>query len=487
MPVHGLTNDNWIGRERPMLREASKGTKMLASLGRCCWKQVRLGRGEPDVQQKGITGNTIFFAQPTADIPSMELPPAANALVDSFNIILTRNLQDLSHATWATIKRDEYMNIVRDRKAQCATFAHVVLREDEATTRLPADGIPDHIQCCTQLVEGSSKAPLQLVGPASRAPEIGKGEEAGDNSEESDDEEEARVGGAQPDTDAAGIGADQPDMQYLHENVAVSTIALDPVHDIAPVKMMQALSANITAMEQHAAEIVKNEKKAMVERSDGTLQPVVDEGGRHSLKSMVLDVQSIVRSFDHKTQTQLEAAQAGADARRAVSTEALAVPTQKPLDSFDARTWPACYTEWWFGDGAPNLARERPMLFEQVAQRLINLEELEYSLQTDTEPYIAACQSRFNTPEIIAVLGDVIRRLRLLKGTKAAIGRKGFSTDLKVIASATSEDFMEAMAIAKPRDSIGTACARADMPAKVKTALRTLLLSTSDVPGTEGP
>ena len=60
MPLNGLTNDNWIGREKVHVREASKATKMLASLGRCCWKQVRLGKGAPDVQQKGISGNTIF-------------------------------------------------------------------------------------------------------------------------------------------------------------------------------------------------------------------------------------------------------------------------------------------------------------------------------------------------------------------------------------------------------------------------------------------
>ena len=45
---------------------------------------------------------------------------------------------------------------------------------------------------------------------------------------------------------------------------------------------------------------------------------------------------------------------------------------------------------------------------------------------------------------------------------------------------------MEATNLAKPRESITTAVARKDMPAKVKTALRTLLLSASDVPGTEG-
>ena len=165
---------------------------------------------------------------------------------------------------------------------------------------------------------------------------------------------------------------------------------------------------------------------------------------------------------------------------------ALAIPTRGPLDSFGARTYPACYVEWWFGDGAPGLDRERPMLFEQVARRLINIEEHQYSLAGDAEPYKAACQSRFNNPEIIAVLGDVIRRMRLLKGTRAAIGRKGFGVDLKALASASAADFMEAMHIAGPKESIISAAARPDMPAKVKTALRTLLLSTSDVPGTGG-
>ena len=121
-----------------------------------------------------------------------------------------------------------------------------------------------------------------------------------------------------------------------------------------------------------------------------------------------------------------------------------------------------------------------------MARRLINIEEHQRALASDVEPYKASCQSRFNKPEIIAVLGDVVRRMRLLKGTRAAIGRRGFTADLKALASASSADFMEAMNIAGPKESIVSACARPEMPAKVKTALRTLLLSTSEVPGTEG-
>ena len=62
LPLDACANDNWIGRETIHVRESSKATKMLASLGRCCLKQKRHGRGEPDVQQNGVTGNTIFFS-----------------------------------------------------------------------------------------------------------------------------------------------------------------------------------------------------------------------------------------------------------------------------------------------------------------------------------------------------------------------------------------------------------------------------------------
>ena len=76
--------------------------------------------------------------------------------------------------------------------------------------------------------------------------------------------------------------------------------------------------------------------------------------------------------------------------------------------------------------------------------------------------------------------------MRLLRGTRAAIGRRGLSADLKAIAGASSADFLTAMNLATPKDTIGTAAARPDMSDKLKTSLRTLRLSTSDVAGTEG-
>ena len=74
----------------------------------------------------------------------------------------------------------------------------------------------------------------------------------------------------------------------------------------------------------------------------------------------------------------------------------------------------------------------------------------------------------------------------MLRGTRAATQRRGYKEDLQSICGATPEDYEAALGLARPRDSILSALGHKDMPAAVKTALRTLLLSTSDVPGTEG-
>ena len=204
------------------------------------------------------------------------------------------------------------------------------------------------------------------------------------------------------------------------------------------------------------------------------------------MQSLILDVQQTSRKFDSDSLAQVENCIARGLRRQTVCPMALAIETSKPMDSYDARTWPACYTEWWFGDGAPSLERDRSMLFEQCAQRLWDLEEMEYNLPTDEVRYVASSQSRFLKPEIIAVLADIVRRMKLNRGTKMAIGRKGFDADLRVLASSSYEDFLEAMRIANPNESIVSAANRSDMSPKIRTALRTLLLSTSAVPGTEG-
>ena len=328
----------WIGRERANVREASAATKALASLGRACWKQVRLGRREdPGVQETGLTANSIFLAQPTADVPTMEMPPPPDALVDSFNVVFTRSLDDLSKAEWARVNRQEYMRIVTERQLQCPAFSNIKVREDLATTRLPLEGIPEHITLCATQISGSERAPMRLDGPASKAPDSGKVDDSGQTSSEETEGEESND---DPENTSSATGAE-------------ASIAVDSMHDIKPVRAMQALKAQMEAMQTHAGKIIRNEKMARVKGHDGVLQPVADEGGRQHMQSLILDVQATSRSFDRNALAEVESFIAQGDRRKTVCPMALAIPTEKPMDSFDARTWPACFTEWWFAPLLP--------------------------------------------------------------------------------------------------------------------------------------
>ena len=76
--------------------------------------------------------------------------------------------------------------------------------------------------------------------------------------------------------------------------------------------------------------------------------------------------------------------------------EALAVPSGTPLSTFDPNTYPACWTEYFYGDCVPFLQRQRPVTCQQVFAALPDREELEYTLPSDdiTHPYKAAVKSR---------------------------------------------------------------------------------------------
>ena len=151
LPLNAVANDNWIGREKLLVRNASRATHWLSSLGRFCWKQVRLGRGpsssgaaQPagDVRQTGVNGNTIFFAQPTAEVPRMTMPPDEGDFLNSLNVLFTKNTQSLDDAEWAQVNRAEYLQIAKLRKQECASFKDVVVDDAKAERELPESGVP---------------------------------------------------------------------------------------------------------------------------------------------------------------------------------------------------------------------------------------------------------------------------------------------------------------------------------------------------------
>jgi hypothetical protein len=79
---------------------------------------------------------------------------------------------------------------------------------------------------------------VRLKGPANRAPELGKNDEAGDESEDTSEKDDDDAGTANVDVDP-------------HLDVAEVSIAVDPIHHVRPVQLMQALTANIAALQSH--------------------------------------------------------------------------------------------------------------------------------------------------------------------------------------------------------------------------------------------
>ena len=71
------------------------------------------------------------------------------------------------------------MRIIEERKLQCPAFSNAQVLHDLAAARLPRVGVPEHISACAREVDGSERAPVHLQGPASRAPETGRDDEAG--------------------------------------------------------------------------------------------------------------------------------------------------------------------------------------------------------------------------------------------------------------------------------------------------------------------
>ena len=110
----------------------------------------------------------------------------------------------------------------------------------------------------------------------------------------------------------------------------------------------------------------------------------------------VVDLREIAQKLDkHKFQEK-------AKLLDCVDNKALFVPSNKLLSMFNSSTWTQCFTEFWYGDALPNTSelKQKPKLtFEELFEALPDREELEYQLASDSTPYRARSQSRFDTPE----------------------------------------------------------------------------------------
>ena len=171
------------------------------------------------------------------------------------------------------------------------------------------------------------------------------------------------------------------------------------------------------------------------------------------------------------------------------------VPGNKLLSMFDPATWTQCLSEFWYGDALPNMSEQKqnPRLsFEELFEALPDREELEYQLEDDSTPYRALHKSRFDTPEHIIIFGDTLRRLLLFRGTRMALRRRGFQKDIKLIANSQSDQCVAALqsSAGQPGDvrnaNLEALSNNEKIASELRTAFKQVLISTKDVPLTDG-
>jgi hypothetical protein len=243
---------------------------------------------------------------------------------------------------------------------------------------------------------------------------------------------------------------------------AETLIALDEATETDFLKPMAIYAKKLQLYEQEHFRLSAQEKrlKSQVDkaRAKGEQDPdqvrnavVAVVASREVCSHRAMDVCEVAKRLGPTFQKELDAeASRVADGHTAVSKleggapHALHVKSGAALSSFDAATWACCFTEFFYGDCLPfDHDRKQHLGLQKVCHALLDREELEYHLESDSERYKALPTSRWDPPAMAAVFGDTMRRMRLLQATQQDFknGGEGMKQDLANIASAKPSDF----------------------------------------------
>ena len=114
MPRFALANGMWLGRQHPLLQNASLGLRLFLGLGRPVFRKLLLGAGRREERQFGTTGNHVLVSQGSPSVNEV-LPPSSRQLSDSFVAVFGQNKQDLSKCQLLTVSRNAYKTLVQER------------------------------------------------------------------------------------------------------------------------------------------------------------------------------------------------------------------------------------------------------------------------------------------------------------------------------------------------------------------------------------
>ena len=455
---------------------------------------------DSDATEKALVGNTILVAQPAPKLIAAQLPPTEAQQASYFNVIYGCGKEKLEEKSSLRVNRAEYLECARLRAERCPLFAAVHISEEVAAAHLPEEGVPNGIERGSIEMATLEHFAPNLSGPATRGQPFRREEEEIDV----DDAAAAEEVEEEQDTVTEDAGCCRaPDALIADENAnAEFLIGLDGSPDDDAVGKLASFRAKVALAEEAGKRMARATLQVERARQDArdaqqdtyaVMEVVADQAAcTAEHRSVCVDLRSVARSMGTEFHDAVERSVTAAYQRKSPAT--LRIHTGQPLSLFDPASWVACCVEFFFGDCVPNLDRPAKISWRRLFDYLMNREELEYHLVSDTAKYKANVDSRWNKPEFAGLFVDAVRKLEVLQSTKGFYDKHGasFAADLRVLANATDKDF-EAFqanlqqAVLQNTSIMGLIRAEKQQGAvAVQKTLHHMLMLTSSAPMTEG-
>ena len=428
MPELALVNWMWLGRVHPLFRDLTLAMRLLLGLGRPMMRSLYLGRGPRDEVHRGLQGNTMIVAQPSAVYT--QVVPDVNHALTGLTVMFCKSVDDVSKAHVLTVQPELYVPAMRRRILVCPTFENVKLDEEAVHRDLPAEGVPAAIIEHAVAMPETATMRTTMDGPASRHSQFGPNPEEATDDDEDDHGGDASTAATNAPTDVARQACIEDRTNDFETVIGVDTASEEP-----EIHLFNTMENKLELLTAEAQKLVRAAAKAEE-------APTTAVAAEEQCKRIVVDLQDIAKKLSKTNPHRLEALVTG---RAHPNVEALAVPSGEPMSTFHAATLPAAYVEFQFGDCAPFLDRPRKIACHQIFAALPWREELEYHLESAslTDPYVAPARSRFDDPEFVALFADILRRMTTTQSVSAALRREGFQQDEKAIASVSSEQLLQ--------------------------------------------
>ena len=407
--------------------------------------------------QKGMSGNATFFPQSDPSSVLQALPPTR--LNDSLSIIFGgSNIDDLKHAQKLRMPVQEYVDEIKYLQQVCAPFKSVTLMSERLSQE---DGIPKIIRDCVEHIPDFNNT-LYDTGPAQA--------NAADQSDSFDH--------------------DEPE-----DTVEEAVAAVDPSWDGLSGTEWQRVSGVIDAkmkMAYDEAEVLKD----TLSTSEAHKQFAVDKVASH-VQACLTEARTLQKP---EVRCRWEQAVAKGDAMVLSSGGT-------PLDMFSATFWPSIFYDLYqFADAVPHLERETLMPFQECMAHAFSREELVYGDWESASAPWTPCKDRYESEgewrefnafrappgpsrwrlshELLHTASCLLTRMLVVSSVRAHVTRRGYQKNLTAICSMTAKQIAETILEVGKKGGLAQALQCPATPPSVKEAMKSLQVSTSQVPGT---